>query len=440
MVVLVALGSLVWTANALAGSAPLEVVTGGPLPSCPPINPESPELCGTITLSGGGQVRYYFELGTSLPYSQKIPANGTEVSISASEPTVVVTAKRSGLEPNTTYHYRLAATDGEGSLFGSDATFTTLPSPPLIESEPATGISEHDATLNAKINPNGAYTAYEFQIDTNASYNFPRPACPLEVPWYAVCEDLITGEPLPAGLHEPSQGSIPAGSSGQSVSLDLGSILDQLAPRTTYHYRVIASNDGQIVEGPDQTFTTPGATAPVSIDSVWATGITEHDATLNASINPNGGETVYFFQIYPDGSYDFTQPNCPLGTCASITVGAPLPPGLIEAPYEFLSPLSGDQTVSLDMADIGAILQSGTTYHFRVTASNSPFSGKEGGVKRSPDQTFTTAGNGPDNEPNSGPVAQVPATMVPDSALVTHHKRLKRRHHRRKAHRAKHSG
>jgi hypothetical protein len=84
--------------------------------------------------------------------------------------------------------------------------------------------------------------------------------CPLELPGYAECESFIIGEPLPPGLLEPSPASIPAGSSTQTVSVELASIGATLEPDTTYHFRVIATNtsDGGIVYGADERFTTPG--------------------------------------------------------------------------------------------------------------------------------------------------------------------------------------
>jgi hypothetical protein len=130
--------------------------------------------------------------------------------------------------------------------------------PPVIESESATGITEHDATLNAKIDTHDRYTGYWLQIDTNSSYNFERADCPFELPGYAQCESITEGEPLPTGLVEPQPEYIPAGSGDQAVSLDLASIGAILQPGTTYHYRVIASSGGApVVVGADQTFATP---------------------------------------------------------------------------------------------------------------------------------------------------------------------------------------
>jgi hypothetical protein len=401
-------------------------------------------------------------------------------------------------------------------------------SPPAVESESVSGVSEHDVTLEAQIETGGLYTGYQFEIDTNASYNFTRFACPFSFPGYAQCMVIVDGEPLPAGLVEPKPQYIPAGSGEQSVSLDLASIGATLAPGTTYHYRAAVSNGAQGAQGPDRTFTTPSTgitgTAP-SIGGISVSNVTEHDATLEAQINPNGlattyefglgkgcypaacdviadiplpvedlssiqgeqavslalssagvtlqpnsvyyywitatnaaGEshreggifktpqspviesesassitehdatleaqidtsgryTGYWFQIDTNASYDFTQPDCPFefpgdAECESIRVGEPLPAGLVEPEPQYIPAGSGDQSVSLDLASIGATLAPGTTYHYRVIASDGGSPTVQG-----PDQTFTTlpsAGGRGGVEPLHG--ATPPATGSGDQA------------------------
>ena len=160
-------------------------------------------------------------------------------------------------------------------------------SPPTIESESVSEVTQTDATLNATINPQGLYTAYQFQIDTNDTYAFTRPACPLAVPGYAECQAIIVGEPLPVGLVEPPPSSVPAGSGPQSVSIDLAAVGATLQADTTYHFRLLASNDGQIVEGPEGTFTTASIATP---SPIGATVPTIANATQSNSVWREGGK------------------------------------------------------------------------------------------------------------------------------------------------------
>jgi hypothetical protein len=62
----------------------------------------------------------------------------------------------SGLEPNTTYHYRLVATNAFGATRGADRTFTTVPGPaptttaPQDRTAPAMRVLSHTAHLRRR--------------------------------------------------------------------------------------------------------------------------------------------------------------------------------------------------------------------------------------------------------------------------------------------------
>lgn len=260
-------------------------------------------------------------------------------------------------------------------------------SPPSIESVSVSGITEHDATLEAQINPNGLETTYEFHLAS--------PACQSEWPIVGPCF-AISGFPLPSA-------TIPAGFGDQTVRVDINSAGKTLRPGTWYEYAVTASDaDGEVTgynagEGPgigrnfaggggEQNFKTLSAgDGQPSIEGESASKVTEHDATLEAQINTYGLYTAYEFQIDTNGSYNYTKPNCPLGVCDSISVGEPLPAGLVEPKPEYIPAESGDRSVSLNLATIGTTLQPGTTYHYKVIASN-----YSGPTVEGPDQTFTT--------------------------------------------------
>jgi DNA-binding beta-propeller fold protein YncE len=70
---------------------------------------------------------YQFEYGTTTSYGSSAPASPKEAgsefgAVEVSEPVT-------GLEPGTTYHFRLAATSGGGTTYGADREFTT----PVVE-------------------------------------------------------------------------------------------------------------------------------------------------------------------------------------------------------------------------------------------------------------------------------------------------------------------
>lgn len=201
------------------------------------------------------------ESATALPIGHVGPSNfSVLITLNLSEAGVV-------LKPGTTYHYRVLAATGvsnedtiewaEPTVFGADQSFTT-PAPPVISNESATNITSNDATLNAEIDPLGKETTYRFQIDTTGHFKFDQEdSCVLHPPEAVCAQEVIAGEPLPAGLVEPPEQTLPAVEGPQKVSVDLNLIGAMLQPSTIYYFRVVATHDGsEIVEGPSRTFTT----------------------------------------------------------------------------------------------------------------------------------------------------------------------------------------
>ena len=85
-----------------------------------------------------------FEYGTGAPYPQAVPCSVLPVPAGGAQP---VSAEVGALAPNTTYHYRLVASDAEGSSAGADVAFTTAVSSgvplayphPSVTGNPAVG-------------------------------------------------------------------------------------------------------------------------------------------------------------------------------------------------------------------------------------------------------------------------------------------------------------
>jgi len=84
----------------------------------------SAELTGTIN-TRGGQTTYHFEYGLTTNYGSNAPA-GPEAIAGNLRTTRTVTRTIKSLQPGTTYHYRLVATNPAGTAAGADRTFTTL--------------------------------------------------------------------------------------------------------------------------------------------------------------------------------------------------------------------------------------------------------------------------------------------------------------------------
>lgn len=97
-----------------------------------------------------------------------------------------------------------------------------------------------------------------------------------------------------------------------------------------------------------------------------ASSVTQTTATLNATINPNGGDvTKCEFDYGPTESYTKSSP------CAAL-------PGAGDSPVAVFASIKG--------------LVASTTYRFRIVATNS------GGTSNGADETFTTLANPPAGE------------------------------------------
>src|SRR5439155_902757 len=81
----------------------------------------SATLNGSVN-PGGLTTTVYFQYGTTISYG-RTTANQTKTGNTYQS----VLAYISGLSGNTTYHFRLKATNSGGTRYGNDRTFTTTP-------------------------------------------------------------------------------------------------------------------------------------------------------------------------------------------------------------------------------------------------------------------------------------------------------------------------
>ena len=170
----------------------------------------------------GYATTYQFEYGLTTSYGTKVPV--TAESIGSGTTNVAVSKAISGLKGNTTYNYRVSATNAYGTTVGVNKTFTT-PKLPTVTTEAASGVKEKEATLKGSVNPNGFSTTYQFEYGTTTSYGTKVPASPTLV------------------------------GSGTTV-VALSKAISGLKEGTTYHYRIVATNAAGTVNGTNQTLKT----------------------------------------------------------------------------------------------------------------------------------------------------------------------------------------
>gem|GEM_PF-840478 len=223
------------------------------------------------------------------------------------------------------------AIDSEGNLWVADTYNNRLeefsrPPKPAATTKAATSVTAVTATLNATVNPEGSATTYYFEYGPTTSYGSKAPV---------------------------SAASAGAG----SANVEASQAIEGLAQNTTFHYRVTAESAAGISHGEDKTLKT--LLLPIATTKA-ATGVTVATATLNATVNPEGSATTYYFEYGKTTSY---------GT---------------KAPIPAASAGSGSADVEVSQAIEG--LTQDTTYHYRVTAESA-------GTSHGADKTLTTGGS-----------------------------------------------
>jgi hypothetical protein len=238
-----------------------------------------------------------------------------------------------------------AGVSGSGDVYAADGGSgrVNIYSPgvafgaPLVSTGEARGAERTSVQLLGMVNPAGPQTSYHFEYIDEAGYQAA----------------LAEGASDPyAGGGDTEAVIVGAGGSVDSAK----SVAVELQPETTYHYALVAVNTLGSATGADGTFTTASRTPPVVVTGT-ASGVSENAASISGTVNSRGLQTSYGFEI---------------GTVAG-EYGPPTGLGSVGA---------GANEVVGSLGLTG--LQPGTTYHYRITASNVD------GVSYGADQAFTT--------------------------------------------------
>jgi hypothetical protein len=187
-------------------------------------------LNGTINPEGQA-TSYYFEYGTTTSYGSQT----TTAEAGSGTADVGVSGQSASLAPDTTYHYRLVATNASGTTLGSDVSFKTpTPPAPLAATGRPAAVTETTATLTGTVDPKGPSTSYFFQYGKSTAYGSQTPA-----------------------------GSVGPGTETVAVSAAIG----PLTPNTTYHYRLVARSANGTTRGRDVSLKTAAVPGQITIGS-----------------------------------------------------------------------------------------------------------------------------------------------------------------------------
>jgi hypothetical protein len=179
-------------------------------------------LHGTVNPAGLAVEECEFEYGTTPALGQSKACVGAIPTDEADHP---VTAALSDLAPGTTYYFRLAAKNANGTNSSTRLEFAT-PKAATVASERTRGVGVSEATLEAKVEPHGLPTSYRFEYGSDTSYGISTPEATLE--------------------------------EAQGVQA-IAETLTGLVPGATYHWRLVVTDVFGPITGPGHTFTTIGS-------------------------------------------------------------------------------------------------------------------------------------------------------------------------------------
>ncbi len=268
-------------------------------------------LHGHVDLAGGGNVTACkFEFSTSVNYTvpttQEIACTPAPEYSSNQDVEADLTGKVNG---EVLYHYRLKASNANGTNVTGDKTFT----PHFVaglHTDPADELDRKSAKLHGSYLGTGEETHVYFKWGLTTAYGNTTPV-----------QDF------------------PANASTNAVSAVLSDLLE---PQKVYHYRIVASNGKGTSEANDATFETKPAVFGLSTDA--ATEIKTETADLNGSFEADGYDTKYWYEFGSSALYG--------NKTAEGDLTAPAGPTSVPA-----ASISGLQPLH--------------TYHFRVVAENS---------------------------------------------------------------------
>jgi hypothetical protein len=284
-----------------AGSAPF-VVTG----SASGVTPSGASLAGTVDPEGLA-TSYVFEYGPSTSFGSIT----SPIDAGSGQSVVAAGGSLTGLGPNTTYDYRIVATNAIGTTFGRVSSFTTggTPTAPGVITQGTDGVGNTSATFVGQVDPEAQATVFTFEYGTTTAFG-------------SITSPIATDS---AGSPE-----------------EVFATATDLTPNTTYFIRLVATNASGTTSGSVRAFST-GPGGPPVVTTGAATNLTGAGATLSGTVDGLGEPTTTFVFEY--------------GT--TTTFGS-------LSQVDRVSPNSGAQSVSLPVSD----LTPGTVYLYRLVATS----------------------------------------------------------------------
>lgn len=285
-------------------------------------------LCGTAT-ANSQETWARFEWGTTTNYGNTT----SDSNVGAGITPVLVSNSVAPLTSLTTYHFRAVASSSLGTTYGADASFTTL--------------AKTNAELSNLLLFGASGSLYPSPSFHPSITNY---SCSVEngVLWVSVVPTSAdTDATLQVRINGSAFAPVASGQESSQLLLNVGPNVIEVKVTaqdavTTRTYSIAVTR----------------AALPPTAATLAATNITISSATLNGTVNPNGLTTIAWFQWGPTASYGNATPGTSLGT----------------------------ETTNLPFSDSLSGLTPGTSWHFRLVATNSA------GTSYGDDVSFRTIG------------------------------------------------
>ena len=260
-----------------------------------------------------------FAAATSVPCNPTGPFTGTAPQ--------AVKAEIAGLQVGTFYDFRIVAKNANGTNAGARFFFGTR-APLSLETQEATNTSTISTTLNGQVNPEGLELEecfFEYVLESAYSAE-----------GFASAQKVLCAE-------------TPAQIGKDEAQVPVHADLTGLNPNTFYRFRVGAKNStGTVTSTRDENVETLG---PPTITGEGSAEVSLTTGKIVGTINPHGIATSFQVQYVSAVQFDAS------GYAEASSI--PIPAEEIgggRQPIEVTQPLIG--------------LSAGTTYHFRIVATN----------------------------------------------------------------------
>jgi hypothetical protein len=202
-----------------------------------------------------------FQYGKTEAYEHQAPCQ----ALGEGGKGVAVSAAVAGLEPDTTYDYRVVANNKTGEEHATGTFTTEVITPTQVETAQATNVTPSSAVIGGQVNPQGGATYY---------IEYGSPTCSLNgisnFAWWLCASKSSEAGPL-------------SGDTPQSVAPIQ---ITGLTPGTTYSYWIVAHNKNGSERGEEAKFTTPAALAPAVVGSTPALTSVPIVAPAHAPVKP----------------------------------------------------------------------------------------------------------------------------------------------------------